>query len=521
MSPRPGTDILLTEPSPGGGGILDTGQCFMLGTAARGPTETPTRVQSLTQFEGRFGPRSGGVVAHNAVRAFLTEGGSNLWFLRLAGGGAVAATGTVGASGAALSVSANSPGTWGNTVKVGIVADISPLIAPLAATASKAKAAKAKATPASADVDIELEGEMPVGIAPMSGGTPLRVVVTDGAQVVERSRQILTVGDAVSWARGSDYVSITADPQNEENALAAVADVTLSGGTDGGAVTPQVIEDALDRFTYSMGFAQVVIPGATLASTHGAILAHCDKNRRFALLDLDDTDDATIAADANGLHGMIGSRFASALAPRIVYPGPVGGTTTLVPYSAVQAGIIARADGTTGNPNEAPAGSNGESLAARGIARDFDNDTRELLNDLGVTLPKMMRTGVMRTYGTRTAAGPLNPNWLWAPGSRTVLAMCHEFDMIAEEFVHRQIDGARRLFTRLEVALGGVCLDYFNLGALYGEEPEDAFSIDTVSVNTDETIARGEVHAIVRVRVSPPGEWVVIELQKTPITQTV
>ena len=59
------------------------------------------------------------------------------------------------------------------------------------------------------------------------------------------------------------------------------------------------------------------------------------------------------------------------------------------------------------------------------------------------------------------------------------------------------------------------------MGALYGDQPEDAFSVDTTSVNTTATIANGEVHAIVRVRVSPPGEWVVIEIQKTPLAQSV
>ena len=59
------------------------------------------------------------------------------------------------------------------------------------------------------------------------------------------------------------------------------------------------------------------------------------------------------------------------------------------------------------------------------------------------------------------------------------------------------------------------------MGALYGDVAEEAFSIDTTSVNTTATIAAGEVHAIVRVRVSPTGEWVVIEIQKTPLAQAV
>jgi phage tail sheath protein FI len=510
--PRPGTDILISEPSPGGGGELDTGQAFMIGVADRGPTERPLSVGSLSLWERRFGPRAGGPVAHNSVRAFFTERGSNLQFLRLAGANATAAEAEVGD----LQVSANSPGVWGNGVKVAIVADVSPLLARAPAPKTRAKA--------KAMDDENGNGSNGNGETAPNGAAagPFRLVVTEGAEIVERSRQVRTVGDALSWARdGSDYLTLGADPADEEKALAAVAATALTTGRDDNNITPTVVAGALSRFPYSMGFAQVLYPGATDYDVHAAILEHCDRNRRPALLDLNDTDAATIAADANALQGIPGSRFAAALAPRIVYPGPVSGTTTLIPYSAAQAGMIARADAATNNPNEAAAGSNGESLAARGIAVDFDDDTRELLNELGVTLPRMMRSGVMRTYGTRTVAGPNDTNWMWFPGSRTVLAMAHEFDNAAEEFVHRQIDGQRRLFTRLEVALGGICLEWFGMGALYGDEPEDAFSIDTQSVNTTETIAAGEVHAIVRLRTSPPGEWVVIEIQKTPITQSV
>ena len=504
--PRPGTDILISEPSPGGGGELDTGACFMIGVTERGPVDTPALVTSASAFSDLFGPSAGGLTASVSASAFFTERGANLSFLRLVGPLAAAAAVELGT----LPVAASSPGTWANDVTVSIQADTSPLIPAVQVSKSSRKV--------QALDDGDGNGNGNGNGAP---AVPVRIVVTEDGMVVERSARIRTQGDAVNWARStSQYLSIpdVADPTVP---LVVTADTALTGGTDDTNITPDVVAAALARFTYAMGFAQVCYPGMTDTSYHGVILDHCEANRRPALLDLNDLDAPTLAADASALEAYSGSKFACALAPRILYPGPVSGTTMLVPYSAVQAGIIARADATTGNPNEAAAGSNGESLAALGIATDYDNDTREMLNDLGVTLPKMMRSGVLRTYGTRTVAGPDEPNWLWFPGSRTILAMAHEFDNAAEEFVHRQIDGQRRLFTRLEVALGGICLDYFNMGALYGDTPEDAFSVDTTSVNTTATIANGEVHAIVRVRVSPPGEWVQIEIQKTPLAQAV
>jgi len=505
--PRPGTDILISEPSPGGGGELDTGACFMIGVTERGPVDAPALVTSLSAFSERFGDSSGGPTASAAAQAFFQERGANLSFLRLSGPNAAAAQVEVGS----LPVAASSPGTWANDVTVSIVADVSPLLPPAPAPTKLTKAQQQALDDGDGNGNGNGNGD----------AGPVRIVITEDGVVVERSSRIRTQGDAVNWARSTSQYLAIPDVADPTVPLAVTADTALAGGTDDANITPDVVAAALARFTYSMGFAQVCYPGETDTTYHGVILDHCETNRRPALLDLDDTDAPTLAADASALEAYSGSKFACALAPRIIYPGPASGTTMLVPYSAVQAGIIARADATTGNPNEAAAGSNGESLAALGLAVDFDNDTREMLNDLGVTLPKMMRSGVMRTYGTRTVAGPDQPNWLWFPGSRTILAMAHEFDTAAEEFVHRQIDGQRRLFTRLEVALGGICLDYFNMGALYGDQPEDAFSVDTTSVNTTATIANGEVHAIVRVRVSPPGEWVVIEIQKTPLAQAV
>jgi hypothetical protein len=514
---RPGTDILISDSSPGGGGELDTGQAFFVGEAERGSTDVPQQLRSLSHYERLFGVASGGPISHRSVRAFFSERGSNLRFLRLVGPTATPAAGEVGD----LKVSASSAGTWGNDVRVAVVSDVSPLLA-AAKAQQKTKVARrqVKAGVREGEDNGEGNGNGEDPPVPIINGNGVRVVVTEAGQVVERSRRLHTVGEAVDWSMGSDFVRATSE-EDPEDSLDPVAAVPLTGGKSDSNITPAVLRAGLKRFDYTLGFAQVAYPGETRSTMHGEILAHCDANRRPGLLDLNDIDDPTIAADANALNGAPGSRFAAALAPRWIYPGPVLGTTMLVPYSAVFAGIIARADATTGNPNESAAGANGESLIARGILRGFDNETRELLNDLGVTLPRVMRSNLVRSYGSRTVAGPDDPNWLWFPGSRTILAIAHECDVAAEEFVHRQIDGNRRLFSRLEVALGGICLDYFQMGALYGDVAEEAFSVDTTSVNTTATIAAGEVHAVVRVRVSPPGEWVVIEIQKTPLAQAV
>jgi Bacteriophage tail sheath protein len=518
--PRPGVDILITEPAPGGGGALELGQCFMLGVSERGPVDTPLALRSLREYNRRYGGRSGGQVAHDSVRAFFSEQGAVMRFLRLTGQNVHPAEAEVGA----LRASASSPGTWANRVTVAIEGETGLFAAAAAAAKPKPKAKSRKAN-TRADDDPENGNGNENGNENGDGGNghsePVRITVTDG-EVVERSRPLRTVDDAINWSLGSAYVRFEADEENLSDSLSPMAEVELTGGVDDRNVTADDVEASLKRFGYSLGFAQLCYPGATDIDVQSALLDHGERNKRPVLLDLSDRDETTIAADVRALQGFSGARFAAAFAPRLIYPGPAPGTTILVPYSAVQAGIIARSDRTTGNPNESAAGTNGESLQARGLAREFTDDVREELNEQGVTFARMTRANRVRTYGSRTVAGPEEPNWTWFPGARTVLALAHECDNVTEEFVHRQIDAKRRLFTRLEVALGGVCLRYFDMGALYGETPEEAFFVSAgPEVNTQETIDAGEVHGIVRIHTAPPGEWVTIEIQKTPLAQAV
>jgi phage tail sheath protein FI len=493
--PRPGVDVEITEPAPSGGAILDTSQGFFVGLTERG-TLGYVELHSLKEYERHFGPRTGGIAAHDAARSFFTERGSTLYQARLIGPTAETATATVGVTEAA----AASPGAWGNDVTVGYEDAAAGTLAEQAQERARKPNRRARAT----------EPEATDGPAPRA--TQLRAVVTYG-NVVERSLPISTAGEAAAWSQTSAYVRITAVDEAAE--LAATPAVPLTGGIDDLAVDADVLGNALDQFGYALGPGQVSYPGCTDVALHRVIVDHCERNKRCALLDLDDADAVTLAADATALHAYSGSKFAAALAPRLIYPGPVSGTTVPVAYSAVQAGIIARADRSTGNPNEAAAGVLGQSLAARGLAVQYTDDEREQLNDLGVTLARPVY-GQVRTYGSRTCAGPDEPNWRWFANSRVVMAISHDCDAVAENYVHRQIDAKRKIFTSLEQDLGGVCLRYATLEALW------AFKIDTgPAVNTPDTIAAGEIHAVVGLQTSPSAEWIVIEISKTPLSQPV
>jgi hypothetical protein len=275
---------------------------------------------------------------------------------------------------------------------------------------------------------------------------------------------------------------------------------------------------ALDLFGMELGPGQVCVPGVDDVAVHKAVLAHVDATKRVALLDLpDDPTPAALVTAVEALVGVAGVRFASALAPRIAYPLSDGsGAVVEVPYSGVQAGLTARSD-VLGNPNQPAAGINGVSRLALGLSQTYSDDVRETLNEAGVTLAKVIY-GDVRTYGGRTAAGPDDERWLWFANSRVVMAIAHEADAIAQNYVLRQIDGRRQLFAAFETELRGMLLRYFNAGALFGATPPEAFDVDTgPTVNTLATIANGEVHAVIRIKTSPSSEWVAIDIVKVPL----
>ena len=475
--PRPGVDIQIVDDAPRGGAVLDTGQAFMVGVTERGPTDRALRVLSLKDYANRYGARSGGSLLYDSVGAFFSEGGSVLYCSRIANADAAAASKAFGS----LTAHASSSGTWGNGVTV---------------------TAEALEPPVAGSV---------------------QVTVTLGGTVVERSPTCATADDLVAW--DATLVSFT---KGADNVLpAAGTSATLTGGTNGtGTVDHDSVQSALDRFDSAMGPGQVLAPGLTADAVHEALCEHAQAKMRCALLELPDSADptvlkASVAALQGDAAGQPGARFAAAFSPWALYPSSVvGAGAVLIPYTGLQAGLIAKAD-AGGNPNEPAAGANGASRFGLGLSQAFTDDQREDLNSAGVCMAKMVY-GAVETYGYRTAAGPDEPNWRWFGNSRVVMAVGHEANAVAETYVLRQIDGKRRIFAKLESDLRGICLRYYNASALFGDTPEEAFSVDTgAQVNTIATIAAGEIHAVIRLRCSPSGEWVSIEIIKVPVERAV
>lgn len=472
----PGTTILVRDTVPARSAPSDTGVWFTAGITERGPA-TPTLIQSLSEYVSVFGNRVSYGVLYDAADVFFREGGRKMYISRVLGPTPVYAKVDLnnGAAAATMRVSAKTYGDWANALNAQIVAG-------------------------------------------GAGGTFVVVITDDVLGELERSPDLADEAAAIAWAAASShYVTISdlaaaGDP-------AVVAATSLSGGTDDHAsATDANWETAIGLFTKDYGPGQVSYPGRTTDQAHIDLLEHAVAQHRKAILDGPDTaSNTTLAASsaaaraANTTNARVGDLYA----PWDTVPGITGGTTRTVAPSARVAGNIARNDAKTGNPNLAAAGALGLAQYAIGLSQVPWTDTvRNALDVAGVNV-SIVKYGGVRTYGNRSLADTVtDPNWVDAANSRLFQALLWGLDAIAESYVFAQLDGKRHTITKFGRDLDAYLTPFRDeLDALH------SFIVDVVTPNTAVTIAAGELHAQVSVKVSPHADDVILEISKVPTTE--
>ena len=465
----PGVSVTVGDASPNRSTPVDSGTAFVVGLTDRGAVGAPVLVRSLSEAKRTLGPRVTYGVTIDALETFFREGGNRAYVSRVVGPDpAVADANLSDGTNSTLTVSAVSPGDWGD------------------------------------DIDVSVSAGSESGTFVIS--------VSDDGDVVEISPDLADNTAAVAWASNSNYIRLEDLGEGEPEAQT----VSLSGGDDDRAnITDAEVEAALTAFSSDLGPGQVLYPGATDGDSHLALAAHAAANNRVALLDATDTATAgTIVTEALAVRAGGDGKYAALFAPWATIPGLSAGSSRTVPYSAVQAGLIARSDGATNNPNIAVAGENGTTRYATGLSQSYSDDDREALNDAGATVA-IVKFGQVRTYGTRSLANPsTQDNWVQFQNARLASLIAAQAERVAESFLFDQIDGRGLKLAEFAGDLQGILLPLYNLGALYGATPEEAFVVDVDSVNTDETAANGELNAAIAVKMSPAAERVVIEINK-------
>ncbi len=474
----PGTTVTLVDTPPPRSAPTDTSVLFVVGPTEKGPI-TPQLVESLADHDTLYGARVTWGIIRDYLEVYFREGGGRAYVCRAVGTTPVLATHDLldGSSAVALTAKAKSYGIWGNSISVAVQAG--------------------------------------------DGGGQFKISVLFNSVEVENSGNLNTTADAVAWSANSSYIDLLQGASTNDPAVASAA--ALTGGTDDhGTITYTHRKTALDKFARDLGPGQVAAPGATTDTDHTNLLDHAQAHNRFALLDFADTaTDATLLTAATNARDA-NARWGAVFVPWAIVPGLAPKTTRTVPYSAIEAGIIARNDSLGLSPNVPAAGRNGESIYATGLTQTYTDADRESLNDAGVNVA-VVKYGGVRTYGYRSLANPTTEtNYQLASNMRLIMAITAEADVIAENYLFQVIDGQGHLFSDFQGDLTGMLKDFYDTGSLFGATPQDAFYVDVgPQVNTPDTIAALEIHAVLSLRISPFGETVQISIVKHPVTESV
>lgn len=361
---------------------------------------------------------------------------------------------------------------------------------------------------------------------------PARFVVTpDGASYPYPGVEAADVAELATTALSRDELNDLAaqagveDPASLPNKEAVVQAIEQAAEDAQAAAAPRALNGdlvtALDRFESALGPGQVIAPGSVDPAVQAALLEHAGTHNRVALLESPpDADAAALKAFVTPLTANAYARYGALFAPRGVVPGIAPLTTRFVGWSTAAAGIIARADARGLNPNVPAAGSNGQSIYAVALEARFSDADYEDLNDNGVNCAQY-RWGRIQTYGYRSLIDPdVNPAWKSFGNARLNMAIVAQAGAVAERYVFSQIDGTGKRIAEFGGDLRAMLVPFYEAGALYGASAPEAFQVNVgPAVNTPETIAAGELHAVLMVRMSPFSEYVLIEIVKVATTE--
>lgn len=479
----------------------NTANAFMVGLADWGPmgvSGVSTPATSLSQAAALVGPPTGGLVQNartttnatlfDSADAFFREGGSNVYISRVVGPSPTYGT---------LALQDSTGGT--------------------AATLTAAYVGS---------------GSSAINVIVTNQTTTYTLTLQDpSANVLAASPSFLasnaTKSDLVSWAAGTNLITVTNGNANAPKTLTATA---LSAGSDNrGSATLTNWQSALNSgFGLGLGPGQVMAPGQTNTSLAGiwtALGSHAASNNRVALLDGTDGNTA-----AQAIAELSSAAIASSLqsycglwAGNLQIPGISANTVRVIPPSPVVAALCARAD-SQGNPNLAAAGTqfplqyvSGPNTAYSGpLTGDIST-----LNNSGInTFYSLFQT--FQNYGFISLLGiPSNDAIYWQLNhSRLRMAIIAGAQVIAQSFVFSQLDGTNQDLSAFEGALGGMLLGFYASGALYGATSNAAFTVNAgATVNPPSSLAAGNLIAQVAVRMSPYAQLVTITINAIPINQ--
>ena len=442
----------------------------MIGVTKSGVLNTPVKITSWTEFISNFANGLDSPFLENsylphAVYGFFNNGGSELYVGSIKGSGAAKATKTSSTN--AITATAKTEGTWGNSLKItltkgtGWVASTNPIF----------------------DVLVELGSSDSVSFTNVTADN----FVSD----------LMTSPKVKSWFSALSISSSTTELAEEV--------ITLTGGSDGSSLTDSDYVSALSMIDFIDDALMVAIPGQTSTTVNKAVIDYCTEKGLFPIID------APVGYTVDQVNTY--RRSLDAWTGVLAYPwgkmnDPLTDSLKSVPTAGHLMGVYARVIEERG-VFKAPAGTDAQVRGFIEMVTVLTPANISTLNPVGVICICSRPNAGIVVWGARSlnssdttmryvSDGLLNLNIKRSLYAGTQFAVFEPND--------------ENLWSRVNTSCKAFLEMLRQQGALKGEPDEAYYVTVDSSNNTPATIAAGQLNIEIGYAPVKPAEFVIIKL---------
>jgi phage tail sheath protein FI len=470
------------------------------GEAGRGPT-TPTLITDWPSYRALFGELDNNYDLGYSVYHYFANGGRACYVNRVVGAASATATkaavpfypnGIGNASASLLSITATSPGTWGNTLTVQFAAG------------NVVASATAKPTFSLSILIGGVEVEKWLELSPDENNNRYFY------EVLNRYSKFVRATNPHAFTQSTSAASVGV-------VYYTSAAVTLAGGTSVATASADYTL-AFDGVDLLAGNLLMNAVGITSPAVVGSLVTKAaTRGDSFVIIDPSVTDStfAQIQTTSANFAGLASGGYAAAYAPALemVDPAKTGPAAirTTFPGGAV-AGLYVRTE-VERTVAKAPAGYSADIRGALGLTvRLSDSQVGQLYDGSPSinTFKAVPGAGVVAN-GTRTLE-KVNPD-KYIPVRRTLNYVKRSLKDLSAFAVFEPND--ERLWNSLSNTLSAFLTNFWRSGGLKGDRSSDAFFVICDSTNnTASTIDQGIVNVSVGIALSYPAEFIVINVSQ-------
>jgi uncharacterized protein len=474
-----------------------------IGWASKGPTDMAQRIFSWQDFERYFGGLDSRSYLGYAVSSFFANGGTDAYVIRLvktddatAANNAVAAAVTIDGK---LTLTARSPGAWGNYYRIGIKQ-----------RADDATKFRLQVLSFVKTTDADGLGTVSESFENLS--------VDPGDQ-----RYVKSVINDESLFLTADVIGTPSTPPSDHISPL----LPLIGGQDGTVLSPNT-GDFESLLTDSSGdvpllnrvdlFNILCVPGETTPAVLALLEGYCRRKRAFLIADCAETATFNSLSQPAGLSGSLTGDDAINAAfyfPWLKIPDALQENRPKnAPPCGFMAGIYSRTDANRG-VFKAPAGVDASLTSVIGTKEILTDMENGVLNQKGINCIRSMPVYGTVAWGARTLRGndEIGSEWKYIPIRRLALFIEETLFRSTKWVVFEPND--EPLWSQIRLNIGAFMHNLFLQGAFQGSTPKEAYFVKCdKETTTQNDINLGIVNIVVGFAPLKPAEFVVIKIQQ-------